>query len=134
MKLDPDCVRDILLAVEEATDATSSFEYERSDPVPKRLKNYDHNTIQYHFQQCDMAGLIVGFKRYDAGEHITINDLSPEGHKFIANIREDNIWNGIKNIALKVGSKSLDAIIQIASNVITELIKAQFGLSSTSRF
>lgn len=35
---------------------------------------------------------------------------------------------GVKSIAGKVGSKSLDALVEIASNVITELIKAQFGL------
>lgn len=58
-----------------------------------------------------------------------VQDLTPTGHKFIENIRQDTIWNNTKSIAAKVGSKSLDAIMQIASNVITELIKSQFGLS-----
>mgnify|MGYP002958432843 FL=1 len=57
-----------------------------------------------------------------------IYDMTYAGHQFLANIRSDNIWKGTKAIASKIGSSSLDAITQIASNVITELIKAQFGL------
>ena len=76
-----------------------------------------------------MAELVTGLKRYDAGEIIMISDLTPAGHKFLANSRQDTIWNNTKEIATKVGSKSLDALIQISSSVITELIKAHFGIT-----
>ena len=74
-----------------------------------------------------MADLIVGFQPADGGEYITVGDLSPAGHKFLADVRQDNIWNSTKEIAAKVGSKSLDTLIQISSNVITELIKAHIA-------
>lgn len=61
-----------------------------------------------------------------------VNDITYAGHQFLANIRDDKIWKGVKGIARKIGSTSLEAFTQIASNVITELIKAQFGIGSTS--
>lgn len=81
------------------------------------------------FLQCDCSGLITGVRYYEDGDYIEIDDLAPAGHQFLANVRQDNIWNNTKTIAGKVGSKSLDALIQISSNVITELIKAQFCLT-----
>ena len=57
-----------------------------------------------------------------------VYDLTFAGHQFLANVRSDNIWNGVKSVGLKIGSVSLEALTQIASNVITELVKAQFGL------
>lgn len=55
-----------------------------------------------------------------------IEDLSPSGHQFLADIRSDNNWNKTKSIAKSVGASSLTAIKEIATNVIAELIKAQF--------
>lgn len=129
MKLNPDCIRDILLSVEETVDSENIFKLYKSGNEHNRLKAYDSNELLYHFHQCDMAGLIVGFLDYGDGGTVFVNDLSPDGHQFLANIRQDTIWNSTKSIAAKVGSRSLDALTQIASNVITELIKAQFGLS-----
>ena len=129
MKLDPDCIRDILLTVEENTDIYKSFDYSKGENNYPRLQKYDHNELLYHMRQCHLSDLVVGFLPLDAGNNVLIKDLSPQGHQFLANIRQDNIWNGTKKIAAKIGSKSLDTMVQIASNVVTELIKAQFNLA-----
>ena len=128
MKLNPNCVRDVLLAVEESCDFKKILCYDQNSPAPSQLKKYTHDEIIYHMMQCSLSNLIVGFSSGDNGELITINDLSPDGHKFLENIREDTIWTKTKTVAAKIGSKSLDALIQISSNVITELIKAEFKL------
>lgn len=128
MQLNPDCVRDVLLTVEENSDYFNSVTYTKNKFDFYRLKHYSHGEILYHIRQCAMAGLLSGVQVYDEGDSVDIGDLSPDGHKFLANIRQDTIWDKTKIIAEKVGSKSLDAFIQISSNVITELIKAQFGL------
>lgn len=127
MKLNPDCVRDILLSVEDTCDYNRTMHYHQNTDV-QRLQKYSHDEIVYHIRQCKLSGLILGVQFYDSGADVTISDLTPAGHKFLANVRKDTIWNNTKSIASQVGSKSLDALIQIASNVITELIKAQFGL------
>lgn len=128
MRLNIDLIRDILLTVEENTDFDSYYEY-TTNQQDKRLKKYSHEEIIYHLNQCNLAELIIA-DIDDSGSIATVSDLTPKGHEFLANIRENKIWRGIKNIAKEVGSTSLSAIIQISSNVITELIKAQFGLPS----
>lgn len=129
MKLNPDCIRDILLTVEDTTDSYRSLEYDSKGEKLPKLAKYDHNEILYHMNQCNLSGFLVGFQRYDTGDFVRIADLSPQGHEFLANIRQDNIWNNTKSIASQIGSKSLETLVQISSNIITELIKAQFGLS-----
>ena len=129
MKLNPDCIRDILISVEEATDGVNLFQYDIQEVTYKRMKKYEHNEIIYHIRQCKMADLIVGCQEFDAGDLVWIQDLSPKGHEFLANIRQDTIWNNTKEVAAKVGSKSLNTLLQISTSIITQLIKAQFGLT-----
>ena len=57
-----------------------------------------------------------------------IDDLTVKGHEFVNGIRDEKLWNKTKSIAAKIGAKSLDVFVQIASNVITELIKAELGI------
>lgn len=129
MKLNPDCIRDILLSVEDNTGYQIYLAYpDEIDKCP-RLLNYTDEEIRYHMLQCKYSGLIF-MQEEDLDGNIAIKDLTPDGHKFLANVRENKIWNGVKNISAKVGSASLDALTQIASNVVTELIKAQFGITS----
>ena len=127
--MNPDCVRDILLTVEEHCDFNTEWCYEQNNPSDERLNKYSNDEVRYHIRQCGYADLlIVEASQYINGDLI-VKDLAPAGHKFLENMRQDTIWNNTKSIASKIGSKSLDALVQISSNVITELIKAQFGLT-----
>lgn len=129
MRLNSDCVRSILLTVESKCDFHKFWHYRESEELPEQLSEYSHDEILYHIKQCELSELILGVTYCDGGSNVYISDLSPEGHKFLANIREDTVWNGVKSVAKKVGSTSLSAITQIASNVVTELIKAQFKIT-----
>lgn len=132
MRLNSDCVRDILLAVETECDYHHAMNYNKDDDNNNSLlQKYSHDELIYHIKQCELSKLILNVHYYGEANLISIGDLSPEGHKFLSNIREDNIWNGVKSVAKKVGSTSLSALTQIASNVITELIKAQFQITSS---
>lgn len=126
MKLNPDCIRDILVAVEANTDfskVATTGDFIESGIVQK----YNMNTIAYHIRQADEAGLLLGVTFCLGGEFL-IQDLSPEGHKFLADIREDKNWVKTKAIASKVGSTSLNALASIATNVISTAIKQHLGL------
>ncbi|WOY88151.1 DUF2513 domain-containing protein [Ligilactobacillus murinus] len=125
MRLNPDCIRDVLIVVED----NSSFsklvtleDFSNSDIFQK----YDMETISYHIRQAKESGLLLGATFYLGGE-FTIQDLSPEGHKFLANIREDKNWTKTKAIATKVGSTSLNALASIATNVISTAINQHLG-------
>lgn len=126
MRLNSDCVRDILLTVEEACGFNQPMQYCADDNNYDRLKKYSHEEIAYHINQCKLSELIINVITSDGGAFFMIGDLSPKGHQFLADIREDNIWNKVKTIACKIGSFSLSALMQISSNVISEQIKSQF--------
>ena len=131
MKLNPDCIRDNLLTVEENSDYLHSTEYKYGSQNFQRLNAYSEEEVAYHIMQCEKSDLIYGVSFYDCGSSADIRDLTPKGHEFLANIREPKIWNGIKMVSAKIGSASLDALTQIASNVVTELIKTQFGIPTS---
>ncbi len=123
MKLNPDCIRDILFVVEEystySNDVSEDKLYENL--VPK----YSQEEILYHVRQCEHSGLFLKVQHYFGG--FSIQDLSPYGHQFINDIRQDTNWNRTKDIAKNVGSFSLDVLKDISSQVITNLISNQLG-------
>ena len=121
MKLNPDCIRDILFVVEN--NATYSNDEET---IFKELDlKYPREEILYHVRQCEHSGLFLQVVHYFGG--FSIQDLSPYGHQFINDIRQDNNWSKTKEIAKSVGSFSLDVLKDISSQVITNLISNQLG-------
>lgn len=129
MRLNPDCVRDILLTIEKTVTFHDCLEYQINDHKFERLNDYTHDEIIYHIRQCEMSNLIFGVHYYDGGENTLIQDLSPKGHEFLENIRSDNMWNHTKSVAETVGSFSLNALTTIATGVLTQVINHQLGVS-----
>lgn len=121
MRLNPECIRNILLAVEDSTTFIRSFEY-RIDETPESLKDYSHEEILYHIKQSNLNGMFTNVSYYDAGDCVSISDLTPKAHEFLANVRSDDIWCKTKSMANKIGSVSFDALIQISAQVVTNLI------------
>ena len=124
MKLNPDCIRDILIMVEENSSFGKQVRYRCNEDFDN-LKSYTNEEVLYHIKQCELSDLLTKVNWFMGGSCL-IHDLSPYGHEFLANIRSNNTWNKTKDISKKIGSNSLSTIIQIASNVISEMIKAQF--------
>lgn len=126
MKLNPDCIRDILITVESATTFSECLilPYEKIESC-ELLKKYDLETILYHVRQCEWSHLLKGVSF--TTETLYVHDLYPSGHQFLNDIREDRNWNKVKSIAKKAGSNSLSALMQIATGVITSLISANLS-------
>lgn len=127
MKLNPDCIRDILLVIEKETDGIYGIELDFSESGEIQssvLSKYSKSELRYHVQQCEYSGYFVKVSWFLSGKCV-IYDLSPDGHQFIANIRSENIWNTVKKKAAQIGSFSLNTLTQIASAVITEIINRQ---------
>ena len=123
MKLNPDCVRDILFVVEEYS--TYSNDVSEDKLYENLIPKYSQEEILYHVRQCEHSGLFLKVQHYFGG--FSIQDLSPYGHQFINDIRQDNNWNRTKDIAKNVGSFSLDVLKDISSQVITNLISNQLS-------
>ena len=88
-------------------------------------KRFSKNLLQNIVRQCEHSGLFLKVVHYFGG--FSIEDLSPYGHRFINDIRQDNNWSKTKEIAKSVGSFSLDVLKDISSHVITNLISNQLG-------
>lgn len=124
MKLNPDCIRDILITVENHTGYYEPMTYNENTKY-EELSKYSHEEIMYHFLQCSKAKLIDGTNI--SLDEIDVGDLSPTGHEFLANTGSKKVWKDVKKIAAKIGVTSLSALVQIASNVTVQLIKGHFG-------
>ena len=126
MRLNLDCTRDILLFVEENTGYKKYVKFPEVSEEYELLSNkYGSDVVMYHLEQCQKSKLIETTSK-DLSGNVYVKDLTPEGHSFIANIRENNVWEKTKKQAKKIGSTSLDVIIKVASSIISEAIKTTF--------
>lgn len=126
MKLDPDCVRDVLLTVESHSTYHKGVDPQAFHEDGLDVK-YGTEKLLYHIREVSDAGLVIGFKAFIGGGFL-IKDLSPEGHDFLADIRSETNWKKTKEVASKVGSTSMKALITIASSVISSVINKSLGL------
>ena len=127
MKLDPDCIRDILLYVEDHTDLKNHLKFSQ-ETIHLLFPQYPSDKTLYHIKQCELSGLFQKCTHNLDGDFY-ISYLSPDGHQFVNNIRSDNTLSNIKEIGKKVGTSSVSVLSQIASSVVTSIIQAQLGLT-----
>ena len=114
MKLNPDCIRDILLAVEEIPDINHHWRFDK-ETVPELLPNYSFDEVMYHIRQCQLNEFFFQASGNITGTCYTISDLSPKGHEFLANIRNDSFYNKVKDIGAELGVQSLKADCLVGS-------------------
>jgi hypothetical protein len=126
MKLNPDCIRDLLLDVEAKSTFDNVVIYNEENEEPL-FDKYGVDTVFYHIRQADYAGFFIGEVSYTFDLSAIIIDLSPEAHEFLANIRQDTNWNKTKSIASKVGSFSLNVLKDISVEVISKVISDQLN-------
>lgn len=128
MKLDPDCVRAVLLTLEEHTSYQSILSIDENTlPTFPELSSYPLEKVLYHIQKCNETGFLNGVQYFV--DSVNVGGLHFKGHEFLNNTRENKVWAGVKSVAAQVGTNSVQGLTKIASNVITSLIKAQFGLA-----
>nr|WP_242824480.1 DUF2513 domain-containing protein [Clostridium sp. MD294] len=110
------------------------MEYGKDLTVPElqeKIPNYSEDELQYHciklvegnFLDASTIEYLRSPKRI-----FRINDLTYEGHQFLANIRSDTTWNKTKEVAKNIGIDSLQAIKDIAITTVTTLIQNKLGL------
>lgn len=128
MKLNPNCVRDVLLELEK-------LPYQESSTITKLsavLSDYSEDEISYtcfKLSEANYIDITVGKSINAPGPVIrSINDITYKGHEFLNNIHSDTVWNDVKTIGSKIGASSISAFTQIATGVVTTLIQKQLGL------
>lgn len=127
MRLNPDCIRDVLIELEsipESVNITYYFEWDTTHETFPNLQKYPVDTIAYHIHQCNLYGFL--FEAQFPPDGFSYMDITPKAHEFLGNVRQNKNWEKVKSIAQKAGSVSIDVLTQIASNVVMELIKSPF--------
>lgn len=117
MKLNPNCIRDILLTVENKSDYHHQTHYVYGSSDFPHLDKYYHEDIIYHIKQCDLSRLIYDVSYCDGGKSIYIRDLTPQGHEFLSNIKNDTVW---KKLLSKCAGASLPILMEIAPKLAME--------------
>lgn len=125
MKLNHDCVRDVLLTIEEElglTDAVAAGKlatmgrlttYELTDVIYTVITLRDHGFINSVGQ--DFTG--------PKGKIPKVRSLTFEGHNFLDNIRDIGVWQRVKtNVAKSISSVSIRALSDLANRVIQDEI------------
>lgn len=126
MRFNPDCVRDILLTIEDGELGTYWNVEKLASKIP-----YSEDEIHYCCLKLDEAGFIDVITASSIGcSHVpdikSIHDLTFYGHEFLDNIKDDNNWNKTKEVAKTVGSFSINTLKDISTSVISNLISNQF--------
>lgn len=129
MELNNDCVRDVLLSCEELLKMDeegymNSLSHEELEQV---LPNYKTEDIIYTVVKLKEAGFLDVKVTRASGNilvDVRINDITFTGHEFLNDIRDDDNWKKVKDIAKSVGAFSINMIAQIAVGVIQTNISA----------
>lgn len=121
MKLNPDCVRLVLLDLEERlkpNDMISVYAYVNSFDLPA---DTTCNDIEYTIDKLYEAGFL------ELTDYGSIDNMSPclstyivsityEGHKFLDTIKDDTAWGNIKKKLINAGVFTLQTIAETAAN------------------
>lgn len=121
MKLNMNCIRDVLFAIEKLP-VGEEIELEK---MPSLLPNYRPDDVLYSCKKLQEAGYLQINEIYCRKPAKYISDITWEGHQFLSNIRHDTVWKKTMTIAGKFGSYSVEMLSKIAVGVLTDLIKRE---------
>lgn len=122
MKLNHDCIRDLLLYLEDHLNYKDELIINHL-----KIEPYSQDELLYTADKLIEAGYLNSRFGWNmqSSHIITVNSISYNDHQFLDTIRDDGIWQNTKNKFAKFSSISLPIIQELASS----LIKSQLGLS-----
>ena len=120
MKLNHDCVRDVLLYIEENASYSNTVNQE---VIATNFQNHDKFELIYAIEKLYETNYINGSKHNALNgpyPFFNIVDISYDGHEFLDNIRNDNVWTETKQTILEnIGSASLSIVSTVAAAITT---------------
>lgn len=131
MKINLDCVRDVLIYLEEnqAYDKDMILEEIEIETLYGDLDQHRNEDILYSCRMLNEAGLIkfYTFGSDDSLYYAHIESITYKGHEFLESIKPVPVFEKVKTIAKQIGTKSLKGITQIAGNALTAYISSKLG-------
>lgn len=131
MKLNPECIRAVMLYLEENLTMNSDLEINEISvfDLPGKI-NFSIEEIANTLLVLDDAGFIVCYRNDgdDAIAALDVYRITYAGYQFLENVRSDTVWKKVKKVSGNVGSFSLNVISQIAASILTQMINGQLNL------
>lgn len=139
MKLNHECVRDVLLAIENSQRffVNDENEIEKADLSPddlyQELSKYSKEDIFYAAYNLEQAGFIsMSIKWLNSiATYWSVSYMTFAGHEFLDNIRDEKRWKGIKKALPAIRNYSLEAIEAVASGMTSAAINAFLSRSES---
>lgn len=120
MKLNHECIRDLMLYLEKNLSYNNEITINDINEL-----DYMSEELLYTSERLIEAGYIKAhIQSYISDEFPTIyvQAITYSGHELLDNIRDNSVWNKIKNKISGLASVSVPIINSVASTVISELI------------
>lgn len=118
MRLNHDCVRALLLYLEDHLDVYDEL-YVKTIDLPK----YSIDDVIYTAKKLKEAGYITYTSlSADDETEIYITGITWEGHTFLDSIRDNEVWRKTKGFIAKFASVSLSFTADVASQVIATML------------
>ena len=132
MKLDANCVRDVLLAVEELQRVfvNDDGDVEKMelwvDDLYAVLPNYDKDVVFYALYNLEQAGYVDLSVQWinNCVNMCAINHMTYEGHEFLESIRDSKQWTSVKKGLSAIRNYSLSAISSVAEGITNAAISS----------
>lgn len=139
MRLNHDCVREVLLCIEEHTGLRMKCLFVDLGPENSEMAEflgtpldlpeyqiplndkYGNDTVFYHVNYCINAELATG---EIAGNRIFVSDLTPAGHELLAKIRDPERWPKVKRGMAAVRDYSIAALGSVAGGITSAAINS----------
>ncbi len=122
MKLNPDCIRDVLLYLEENLTLKDNHKFSAITlaQLEGALPEHTKEDIFYSVYNLYQIRFIEG-KINDVNDmkmfFCEINNITWNGHQFLNTIRPKTVWDATKKGAAKLGIMSMDALSTIAMKI-----------------
>lgn len=129
MKLNPNCVRALLLYCEDSLKLDEQLTWQplHLPDFCTSLSQYSREEIAYTLYLLDEADYIeTHIVEADSGiMDIYVFRLTYLGHEFIESIRSNTVWKKIQSALTTIGSASLPVIQKLGGYFILELLTPQ---------
>lgn len=124
MRLNHECVRDLLLYIEENLEYDNELEINRLN-----LKDYSLEELLYTSQKLAEAEYINCDDSIEIDDEypiILVSSITYKGHQFLDTIRDNQVWKNTKKVLSFLKSVSIEITSETASKVINHMIDKNF--------
>lgn len=140
MKLDKNCIRTVLLYIEDHCIFENDKLGEKRMHIvdshelikASELSEYNEDNIKYTIVKLLEGDYIKGSLIPENSSFnfqiVQITQLTLRGHDLLDNIRPEPVWNKTKGILHKVGDFSLSIMSQVAGETMAAYTKSMMGL------